>query len=197
MATLRPALLVDSAVTALVAARMPPMPRPVMKRQIVRLSTPVAAWAMYMPMAMITRQPSIAGLRPTLSATPPRITEPKPMPISSADSTIPSAARSMPHSLVMPGAANALDSTSNPSSALRKTIRKTTIHCRVLIGLSSTTAIGLLPPAIPAILFILSLDALSFVDSRQHFHQFFDLFGVEAPLQPSLVRVDRRLGFDQ
>ncbi len=48
----------------------------------------------------------MVGLRPHLSATPPRNMEPMPMPHSSADSTTPSAARGTPHSLVMPGAAN-------------------------------------------------------------------------------------------
>ena len=99
--------------------------------------TALAAWARYMPAAMTTRQNSMAGLRPSRSATPPISTEPKPMPISSAERTTPSASRGTPHSWVMPGAANALDSTSNPSSALSATIKATTIHCRALMGLSS------------------------------------------------------------
>ena len=73
------------------------------------------------------------------------------MPMSSAESMIPSSERGMPHSLVMPGAAKALDSTSNPSSAFRKIISTTTIHWRVLIGFLSTTAIGLVPPVVTAI----------------------------------------------
>ena len=88
-----------------------------MKRQIVSSVTPLAACAMYMPAAMMTRQTSMAGLRPPLSAKPPSSTEPKPMPTSSADSTTPSAVRWMPHSREMPGAAKALESTSKPSSA--------------------------------------------------------------------------------
>src|SRR6478609_3263652 len=137
-----------------------------------------------MPIAMITRHSSIAGLRPTLSAKPPRMIEPKPMPTSSAESTTPSLSRGMSHSAEIPAEANALDST-------------TTIHCRALIGLSSITLIGLVPPAGPAILVILSPCRASFVDSRQHFHQFFDLFGAEAPLQPGLVLADAALGLGQ
>ena len=48
---------------------------------------------MYMPIAMTTRQPSTVGRRPILSASPPRKIEPSAMPMSSADSTKPSAPR--------------------------------------------------------------------------------------------------------
>ena len=46
---------------------------------------------MYMPIAITTRQPSTVGRRPILSARPPRKIEPSAMPISSAESTNPSA----------------------------------------------------------------------------------------------------------
>ena len=42
---------------------------------------------MNMPMVISTRQPSTVGRRPILSATPPRMSEPMAMPMSSADST--------------------------------------------------------------------------------------------------------------
>src|SRR5690606_8005923 len=197
MARPRPDLLEVSAVIALVAASMPPMPRPVMNRQIVRVQRSFELWAMYMPTAMITRQTSMASLRPPLSAKPPRITDPKPMPTSSAESLMPSSSRGIPHSWEMPGAAKALDSTSNPSSALSSTISATTIHCRTLIGLSSITLIGLVPPAGPAIATILSLCAPSFVDSRQHFHQFFGFLAREARLQPCFVLGDAGLRLDE
>src|SRR5687767_10450817 len=151
-----------------------------------------------MPAAISTRQISIAFLRPHLSAAPPSSTEPKPMPTSSAERTTPSLPRSIPHSAEMPGEAKALDSTSNPSSALSRTISTTTIHCRTLIGLSSITAIGLVPPAGPAMLIQSSpRNARSFVDSREHFHQFFRFLGREAALEPGFVLADRGLGLGE
>ena len=97
------------------------------------------------------------------------------MPTSSAESTMPSAARAMPHSAEMPGAAKALDSTSNPSSALSSTISDDDdplprAH-RVVVD--HADRVGARLRCRPCSV-ILSLDALSFVDSRQHFHQFFD-----------------------
>ena len=74
---------------------------------------------MYMPVAMTTRQPSTVGRRPILSARPPRKIEPSAMPISSADSTKPSAVGPRPHSARIPGDAKLIDSTSKPSSAFR------------------------------------------------------------------------------
>jgi hypothetical protein len=52
----------------------------------------------------------------------------------------------------MPGAAKALDSTSNPSSALSAIISTTAIHCRAVIGDWQITSRGSfsivsLPPA--------------------------------------------------
>ena len=56
------------------------------------------------------------------------------MPISSIDSTTPSAARSIPHSAAMPGEAKLIESTSNPSSAFRATVIATTSTCCAVIG---------------------------------------------------------------
>jgi hypothetical protein len=134
IARLRPLLLQISAVTALIAASMPPMPSPVSRRQRPSVVGLLAVVARPMPTAITTRQPSTVGRRPNRSAAPPSTIEPKPMPISSIDSTTPSASRPMPHSLAMPGAAKALDSTSNPSSALSAIISTTAIHCRAVIG---------------------------------------------------------------
>ena len=105
-----------------------------MTRQIDSGTRPVVVVAMNMPPAMTARQPSIVGRRPTRSASPPSSTEPRAMPISSIDSTMPSAARSMPHSAMIPGEAKLIDSTSNPSSALRPMVMPTTATCSRLIG---------------------------------------------------------------
>ena len=51
--------------------------------------TLVAVVTMNMPVAIATRQPSISGLRPSLSATPPKTIEPIAMPMSSATRTSP------------------------------------------------------------------------------------------------------------
>ena len=59
------------------------------------------------------------------------------MPTSSAERTTLSAARWICHSAEMPGAAKALDNTSNPSSAFSRIISTTTIHCLTDMGLSS------------------------------------------------------------
>ena len=49
-----------------------------------------------------------------------RTIEPALMPISSIESTMPSTARSMPHSAAMPGDAKLIERTSKPSSAVRR-----------------------------------------------------------------------------
>ena len=64
------------------------------------------------------------------------------MPISSIDSTMPSAARSMPHSSAMPGDAKLIDSTSKPSRALSATVMATTITCSRLIEELERTSRG-------------------------------------------------------
>ena len=56
------------------------------------------------------------------------------MPISSIDSTMPSAARLMPHSVAMPGEAKLIDITSKPSSALSAIVTATTKICSALMG---------------------------------------------------------------
>ncbi len=144
----------NSATTALIAASMPPMPRPVTirhtDRSARRASTctpnsansgvtrppryPVDVVTMTMPVAITTRQPSTVGRRPILSARLPRKIEPSAMPISSIDSTKPSAARLIFHSAAMPGDAKLIDSTSKPSSALRAMVIPTMSTCMVLIG---------------------------------------------------------------
>src|SRR5688572_28337808 len=95
-----------------------------------------------MPPAITTRQPRTVGRRPILSATPPRKMEPIAMPISSIDSTMPSAARLMPHSRMMPGEAKLIDRTSKPSSALSRTVRPTTAICSRLMGELATISLG-------------------------------------------------------
>lgn len=113
MARLREALLEVSAVTALVVASMPPIPKPVKSRKKSRDSAPVATVAAaYMPADMITRQISIVGLRPILSARPPSRMDPTPMPIRSAPSTHPRVEGLRPQSFEKPAEARALESTS-------------------------------------------------------------------------------------
>ena len=104
---------------------MPPMPSPVRTRQIESTVTLVVCVTIAMPSAMTTRHPRIVRRRPMRSATPPNTTEPTAMPMSSIESTAPSATRSIPHSVAMPGEAKLIDSTSNPSSALRPTMMAT------------------------------------------------------------------------
>src|SRR5688572_9619738 len=113
---------------------MPPIPSPVTTRHSERSTRPLTVVAMNMPVAMTTRQPRIVGRRPILSATPPRRTEPIAMPISSIESTMPSWARSMPHSAAMPGEAKLIESTSKPSSAFSAMVRPITITWSRLIG---------------------------------------------------------------
>jgi hypothetical protein len=69
---------------------------------------------------------------------------------------MPSSERGMPHSAEMPGAAKALDSTSNPSFAFNRTMTATTIHIRTVIGLSLTISRGSLRAARLAIYSFLS-----------------------------------------
>ena len=59
-------VLENSAATALIAASIPPMPRPVTTRQIDRSTSPVTVVAMSMPPAMTARHPRIVGRRPIL-----------------------------------------------------------------------------------------------------------------------------------
>ena len=96
-------------------------------RQAESMAMLVAVVAISMPVDITTRQAMTVGLRPMVSATPPSRIEPMAMPMSSIDSTTPSAARSMPHSVAMPGDAKLIDSTSNPSSAFRATVMPTTV----------------------------------------------------------------------
>ncbi len=65
-----------------------------------------------MPEAMITRQISMVGLRPILSASVPRKMEPMPMPMRSAPSTQPRVEGFRPQSFEKPAEARALESTS-------------------------------------------------------------------------------------
>ena len=134
--------LENSAATALIAASMPPIPSPVKMRQTDRSYTPFARVAMIMPTAMTMRQPSKVRRRPSLSATPPSKTEPKPMPISSMESTKPNAARSIPHSRAMPGEAKLMASTSKPSSAFSPTVIAITAIWIRLIGLEDRISRG-------------------------------------------------------
>jgi hypothetical protein len=60
--------------------------------------------------------------------------EPNAMPMSSIDSTMPSAARLMPHSVAMPGEAKLIDITSKPSRALSATVMTTTKTWSALMG---------------------------------------------------------------
>ena len=72
----------------------------------------------------------MVGLLPILSATPPSKTDPIAMPSNSVDSTQPSVALSIPHSLAMPGAAKLIDRTSKPSMAFNPTVTITAAHCQ-------------------------------------------------------------------
>ena len=132
----------NSAATALIAASIPPIPRPVTTRQIDRSTRPVTVVAISMPVAMTARQPRIVGRRPILSATPPRTIEPIAMPISSIDSTMPRAARSMPHSVAMPGEAKLMERMSKPSSAFSAIVIPTTMICRRPMGDCAITSLG-------------------------------------------------------
>src|SRR5688572_20417075 len=91
MQRLRHFLFENSATTALVQESMPPMPRPVMMRQMDSWTGLPAVVAMNMPKAIVTRHPSSVGRRPMRSASPPKNTEPTAMPISSIERTMPSA----------------------------------------------------------------------------------------------------------
>ncbi len=124
------------------AASIPPMPSPVTTRQMDKDMMLVAVVAPTMPAAITARQPRIVGRRPILSATPPTNTDPIAMPMSSIESTTPSAPRSMPHSFAMPGDAKLMDSTSKPSSAFRQTVIAMTTSCRRLIGEVAMTSRG-------------------------------------------------------
>jgi hypothetical protein len=135
----------NSAAIALIVASIPPIPSPVMTRQIDRSTRPVTVVAMSMPVAMTTRHPSTVGRRPILSARLPRKTDPIAIPISSIDSTMPSAARSMPHSIAMPGEAKLIDVTSKPSSAFSATVMPTTSTCRRVMAELAITSRGSVP----------------------------------------------------
>ena len=122
-----------SATSALIDASMPPIPRPVTMRQTDSCRIVATLLAMNMPTVIRMTQPMIVGRRPIRSARPPRKIEPNAMPKSSIDKTMPSPARSMPHSAAMPGEAKLIDITSNPSSAFRATVSATTRICSRLI----------------------------------------------------------------
>ena len=174
MATLksRRFVLENSAATALIAASIPPMPRPVMMRQIDRSMSresmlapstkltagasapprmPLVVVTMNMPSAITTRHPSTVGRRPILSATPPKKIEPNAMPMSSIDSTKPSAARSIPHSAAMPGEAKLIERTSNPSSAFKAIVMPTTRICIAVIGFLAIASRGSVVTDIPQV----------------------------------------------
>ena len=95
-----------------------------------------------MPAAMMTRQERMVGRRPIRSAMAPRMRAPMPMPISSIDRTRPSAARSMPQSRAMPGAAKLIDSTSKPSSAFSAVAMPMAITWRKCMGSRAMIARG-------------------------------------------------------
>ncbi len=135
-------LFENSIETALIAASIPPMPSPVTMRHVDRPASPLAVVAITMPVAMTARHPRIAGRRPIRSATPPSTAEPTAMPMSSIDSTMPSAPRSMPHSVAMPGEAKLMESTSNPSRAFRATVIATTSTCCAVIGERASVSRG-------------------------------------------------------
>jgi hypothetical protein len=64
------------------------------------------------------------------------------MPMTSIESTMPSAPRSIPHSLAMPGEAKLMDATSKPSNAFSATVIAITRTCRVVIGDRAITSRG-------------------------------------------------------
>src|SRR5215469_12013804 len=186
MAKLRQRRLEISAATALIAARVPPMPRPVRSRQGRSAATPRAADAPNIPAAMATTQPIIVGRRPTLSATPPRRSDPSAIPNSSIESTQPSVPRSMPQSFAMPGDAKLIDRTSNPSSAFNPTVTSTAAHCATPIAPSSMRAFGKRGNAVG--------NALLLVNAGEELNQLGHFFFCETRFEPLLVLVDGALG---
>lgn len=131
---LRRRALENSAATALVAASIPPIPRPVSTRQTDKVVTFCAVVAINMPTVITTKQASIVGRLPMRSARFPSRIEPMAMPMSSIDRTKPSAARSMPQSLAMPGEAKLIARTSKPSSPFSPTVVATAAICNRDMG---------------------------------------------------------------
>src|SRR6185437_15140047 len=119
----------NSDATALIAARVPPIPSPVITRYTERTSMLFAVVARNIPAAMTMRQPRMVTRRPIRSATPPRRIEPSAIPASSIDWSQPSAVLLGCHSEAIPGEANAIESTSKPSSALRPIVITTAVIC--------------------------------------------------------------------
>src|SRR4051812_27438350 len=102
MQRLRHFLLENSATTALVQESIPPIPKPVTRRQIDNCTGLPDVVAPSMPAIITVMHAKSVGRLPILSARPPRSTDPKPMPINSIESTTPSAAGATPHSLAIP-----------------------------------------------------------------------------------------------
>ena len=138
---LRLFLFANSDTMAFVEASIPPIPKPVMKRMINSVITLSTNAAPNMPAVISTRQNCIVGLRPNLSAMPPRKIEPKAIPTSSMASTTPSSARLIPHSAAIPGEAKLIARTSKPSSALREIQMIIATHCTGLSLESSRIAV--------------------------------------------------------
>src|SRR6185503_9681029 len=135
-------LFENSADTAFIDASMPPIPRPVTTRHTESVTGLVEVVAMNMPDAITIRHPSVVGRRPILSLTPPRMIEPSAIPISSIDSTTPSPAGLIPHSLAMPGDAKLMERMSKPSSAFNAIVIPITMICIGLIGDRPITSRG-------------------------------------------------------
>ena len=118
------------------------MPKPVSTRQADGSVGPFAVVTMNMPTVMTTRQASTVGRRPILSAKAPKVIEPMAMPISSMERMNPRFFRLTCHSAAMPGDANEIDRTSNPSNAFSPMVIATATICSVLIGAADSVARG-------------------------------------------------------
>ena len=152
----RDLVLENSAACALIAASMPPMPRPVTRRQLDSTTRSLVVVTMNMPAVINNRQPKMVGRRPIRSAMPPRKTEPRHMPHNSIDRIRPSPAMVVFHSTAMPGEAKLIAITSKPSSALSATVSATITYCRRVMAAVSRVARGSL--LIGSLLLLLSED---------------------------------------
>src|SRR5689334_7615779 len=109
MHSLRHFLLENSATTAFVQESMPPMPRPVIMRQMESWTGLAEYVDMNMPKIIVSTQRSNVGRPPYRSASPARNTEPMAMPISSMERTWERSAVATLHALAMPLPAKAID----------------------------------------------------------------------------------------
>jgi hypothetical protein len=198
MDRLRPALLVLSAVTAFVAASIPPMPSPVMNRQMVRIAHAHGGMRHvhadgHDDEARQHRRLAPQSCRPM----PPSSTEPKPMPTSSMDEHDAKRrpARDAPFLLDARPGKSAEESTSNPSSALSADGQRHghPLH-RQCIGPASIIFVAASLRPHPQCSSRPPVGVGLFVDAGQHLDQLFDFLVSEARLEPVFMRQHRFLG---